>query len=125
MADGIYVEFKGMEEAEQAFDSLPLAVKNRVREVVKGIALAVQKDAKERCPVDTGRLRSSIHVLFRDDEMGAEVGTNVNYAGYVEFGTSRMRARPYMFPAAEEQQDHYTNQMAAALKAAAENPYKI
>lgn len=28
------------------------------------------------------------------------VGTNVEYAAYVEFGTSRMEAQPYLFPAA-------------------------
>lgn len=30
------------------------------------------------------------------------VGTNVHYASYVEFGTSRMRAQPYLRPAAEK-----------------------
>lgn len=28
------------------------------------------------------------------------VGTNVEYAAYVEFGTSKMEAQPYLFPAA-------------------------
>lgn len=30
------------------------------------------------------------------------VGTNVHYAPYVEFGTSRMRAQPYLRPSAQE-----------------------
>ena len=30
------------------------------------------------------------------------VGTNVEYAVYVEFGTSRMEAQPYLRPAAEQ-----------------------
>ena len=29
------------------------------------------------------------------------VGTNVEYAAYVELGTSRMQAQPYLFPAAK------------------------
>lgn len=29
------------------------------------------------------------------------VGTNVEYSVYVEFGTSKMAAQPYLFPAAE------------------------
>lgn len=30
------------------------------------------------------------------------VGTNVEYAAYVEFGTSQMEAQPYLFPAARK-----------------------
>lgn len=48
-------------------------------------ALLVEADAKVNCPVDTGSLRSSItHNVYADY---AEVGTNYDYAPYVEFGT--------------------------------------
>lgn len=30
------------------------------------------------------------------------VGTNVEYAAFVEFGTSRMQAQPFLFPAARK-----------------------
>lgn len=40
--------------------------------------------AKDNCPVDTGRLRSSISNKVVDDT--AYIGTNVEYAPYVEFG---------------------------------------
>lgn len=73
------------------------------RAVMAG-ALLVMTDAKRRAPVLTGNLRRSIHVeqgavtLTRAE---AKVGTDVEYAPYVEFGTSRMRAQPYLRPAAE------------------------
>lgn len=38
------------------------------------------------CPVDTGNLRSSINGKVIDETLG-RVGTNVEYAPYVEFGT--------------------------------------
>ena len=44
--------------------------------------------------VDTGNLRNSITHTTDDD--AAYVGTNVEYAGYVEFGTVKMPARPYL-----------------------------
>lgn len=44
--------------------------------------------------VDTGHLRGSITHTTDDD--AAYVGTNVEYAGYVEFGTSKMAPRPYL-----------------------------
>lgn len=51
--------------------------------------------------VDTGRLRSSItHVLGADDEgCYCDVGTNVEYAPYLEYGTVNMPAYPFLKPA--------------------------
>lgn len=64
-------------------------------------AIKVERTAKRLCPVDTGRLRSSIRWSFARDDLGlhAIVGTNVAYALHVEFGTSRMRAQPFLRPA--------------------------
>ena len=65
------------------------------------VAIRVEKRAKYMSPVDTGRLRSSItHALFREDgELVAHIGTNVEYALFVELGTSRMSAQPFLRPA--------------------------
>ena len=47
--------------------------------------LVVENEAKRLCPVDTGDLRNSItHEV--DDDVGI-VGTNKEYAPYVEYGT--------------------------------------
>jgi HK97 gp10 family phage protein len=53
--------------------------------------------------VRTGRLRSSISTSLGSDEEGlyCDVGSNVEYAGYVELGTRYMRARPFLRPALE------------------------
>jgi HK97 gp10 family phage protein len=64
-------------------------------------AVMVQSRAKRACPVDTGRLRSSIARDLGGDSEGivARVGTNVEYAPHVEFGTSRQQAQPFLRPA--------------------------
>lgn len=51
--------------------------------------------------VRTGRLRGSITFELGRDTLGpwARVGTNVFYAPFVEGGTSRMAARPFLVPA--------------------------
>ena len=67
-----------------------------LRALVK-VGMAAEANAKEICPVDTGRLRNSIASTVRDDS--AYIGTNVEYAKYVELGTSRMDAQPYLKPA--------------------------
>lgn len=55
-------------------------------EKAKGAALealgqTVERYAKEKCPVDTGRLRNSIAHTTDDDTVVC--GTNVEYAAYV------------------------------------------
>lgn len=65
------------------------------------LSLAVEAAAKRLAPVRTGRLRSSIthRVERRGRVVVGTVGTDVHYAPYLEFGTRRMRARPYLRPA--------------------------
>lgn len=67
--------------------------------VQKGI-LAIEADAKLNCAVDTGNLRASISSEMVDETTG-EVGTNVEYANCVEYGTYKMPARPFLNTAYE------------------------
>jgi HK97 gp10 family phage protein len=64
---------------------------------LKKAALVVKDEAVNRAPVDTGRLAGSLNERVNDDY--AEVGTNVEYAPYVEYGTKYMIAQPYLRPA--------------------------
>lgn len=61
-----------------------------VEQAINEACILVENDAKKRCPVDTGELRMSItHEIEETSEnrtTGA-VGTNLEYAPYVEFGT--------------------------------------
>lgn len=65
------------------------------------IAQDVTNLAKQLAPVDTGRLRSSISWTMGLAAGGlfAEVGSNVEYAPYVELGTVYQQAQPYLVPA--------------------------
>ena len=82
--------------------------KDQALEVIGGMA---ESYAKRACPVDTGRLRNSI-THERESENVEVIGTNVDYAPYVELGTSKMSARPFLRPAAEGHAAEY----AAILK---------
>ena len=60
--------------------------RDRIETVINFHALKIESAAKNRVPVDTGRLRSSIKTE-KLGELGREVYTNVEYAPYIEFGT--------------------------------------
>lgn len=59
------------------------------------------KQAKQLAPVDTGRLRSEIHVV-KIDRWERELVSPTEYAAFQEYGTVRNPAHPYMTPAAME-----------------------
>jgi HK97 gp10 family phage protein len=68
-------------------------------------ALVAENYAARLCPVDTGRLRGSISHAVTNNE--AYIGTNVEYGPYVELGTTRTRAQPFLRPAVADHIDQY------------------
>lgn len=71
------------------------------------IGLVAEGYAKKLAPVDTGNLRNSISHAVEDK--AAYIGTNVEYAAFVEIGTSRSKAQPYLKPAASDHARTYRN----------------
>lgn len=86
--------------------------KARALEIIGGKA---ETYAKQLCPVDTGNLRNSI-THKQMDENTEVIGTNVEYAPYVELGTRRMRARAYLRPAAENHSAEYRKVVEEEMK---------
>lgn len=78
------------------------------------IGLLAEGYAKRLCPVDTGRLRNSIS--HDNDDNAVTVGTNVDYAIYVEMGTVHSRAQPYLKPAIVDHLDEYKGIIKDTLK---------
>ena len=72
---------------------------DRTVEQLQKAAFLVERNAKILCPVDTGRLRASITTQVDDKIPRALIGTNVHYGIYVELGTYKMSAQPYLVPA--------------------------
>ena len=51
---------------------------------------------------DTGFLANNIFMVLDADKLGGAVESRADYSGFLEFGTSKMGARPYLQPALEE-----------------------
>ena len=78
---------------------------SKIPAALEECGLVAEGYAKRLCPVDTGRLRNSI--THTTEENTAYVGTNVEYAPYVEMGTTRTRAQPFIKPALADNVDVY------------------
>ena len=88
-------------------DEVLKGLSDAVERALTRIGLAAEGYAKKECPVDTGNLRNSITNEVQPSEKAVYIGTNVEYAAYVELGTTRTRAKPYLKPAATEHSTVY------------------
>lgn len=98
--------------------------------VIRSIAFEIEAGAKQLAPLMTGALRGSIYTVTKKEDgyekarsvvhglnakaataphpkpsgkVIAHVGPCTEYAAYVELGTSKMSARPYLMPAVERE----------------------
>lgn len=72
---------------------------------LEAIGIAAEGYAKLLTPVDTGRLRNSIsHAVSGND---VYIGTNVEYAPYIELGTVRYTGKHMLKRAAAEHGETY------------------
>lgn len=66
---------------------------------------------------DTGRLASNVRFeLPTPSNLTGRVGTNIAYGPYLEFGTSRMAARPWLLPSFEQAKIGVERELKAKLE---------
>ena len=85
-------KFEGSEKLAKAFND-PDIVAGPVKTFLHKATLTVVRAAKEKAPVDTGRLRASITAEYQ--RLSATIGPSVTYGVFVEYGT-----RPHWPPLA-------------------------
>ena len=91
------------------FEKYDQKVLNQVKELVRNAAYKIEAEAKRACPVDTGNLRASINTQVSDYE--AAIGTNVEYAAFIQFGTKKRGATPYLYPALKQVQPEFEERL--------------
>ena len=139
----IRFKIEGMKEAVRNIQDWELEKIRQSRLQIERSAINIEREAKNLCPVDDQILRPSIAKTVTATDSGrvleAEVGTSVEYAPFVEFGTGsgvsvpagqeefamqfkgktgRKRnypARPFLFPAWERERPKFVNAMEAIL----------
>jgi HK97 gp10 family phage protein len=100
----VAIAIKGLSSLEAKLNRLTPMTRDAIVAGVSKAAALVEGSAKTIVPVDTGHLRESINSSTSATGTGAqaEIGTNVEYAAYVELGTSRQAAEPYLHPALQK-----------------------
>lgn len=95
-------------QARVVFNRLPDLIASLASEGdrhVEETADAVADDARRNAPVDTGELRDSIHVEGSGRQTRVVVGAD--HGIFPEYGTRKMAARPYFWPAVERARQGY------------------
>ena len=86
-----------------------------LRTIVKNNGVQLVQGAQKRSPVDTGALRRSIRLSLENNNLKAVVKTNVPYAKFVEYGTIRQKAQPYMRPSLRVQKAKFVKAIKNAI----------
>ncbi len=105
-----------MAEVKWYGDKVIKSMEDAISKALEASALVVEGAAKNLAPVDTGNLRNSI--THEVEKKEARVGTNVEYAPFIELGTVKMAAQPYLNPALEQNKGNIKKIFADALKEA-------
>lgn len=87
---------EGMDALRSAIRAMPEVARAGARQGMTRAVLRVTRSARQKAPVDTGRLRASIAWLVRNIVNGVRgiVGSAVKYAPFREFDT-----KPHFVPA--------------------------
>jgi len=101
---GFSVNMSGMDELLAQLDRLGEDASKALKEAVMKGAEVVREDASRRAPRRTGKLSQSIIIESAEvdpDYISVKIGPNKEafYGTFVEKGTSKMHAKPFLRPA--------------------------
>lgn len=116
----ITMQLTGQRALTRVLDQYEARVRRAVIQVIATFALAVEAGAKRNAPVDTGNLRATIRTDLERlaTDLVALVVAGASYAAFVEFGTSRMSAKPFLFPALEAERRAFLRAIRRAVRSA-------
>ena len=113
---GVQLDLIGDEALMRKFNALEGKVQKKfARKSMRKAAKVIQKEAKARAPVESGDLKKNIKVKAAQRSR-SRIGVNVVvgegwytgeqfYGAFIELGTSKQPARPFMRPALEDKRD--------------------
>ena len=116
------INVEGLDELEKQFDRLIDTSKKKVMmKALNAGAAPIKKEAKAKAPVKTGLLKKSIRskqMKYTDKpSVGIYVAGKAYYWWFIENGTSKMAAAPFLRPAADSKHEEGIEKFKEKLKA--------
>ena len=91
----ISIKFTNKADFDRVIENLIQGIGAAKNETLDQAADEIVSASKAVCPVRTGTLRDSLGVIASDAD-SRTVGSNVEYAPFVEFGTVKQRPQNFM-----------------------------
>lgn len=71
------------------------------------LSTQVKSAAKDTCPVKTGALKASIRDDLKIEEKATYIGSDLDYSVWVELGTQKKEANPFLRRALDRAQEFW------------------
>lgn len=115
---GMNVEFSGLDKLLKSFDASKTRARKDTFKAVERTVKQAQANSKAVAAVDTGFMKA--HINTRPTENHGDVITGwyeseTPYGGYVEYGTRKMAAQPYMRPGTKQAEQFFYQELRRLL----------
>ncbi|MBC1290629.1 HK97-gp10 family putative phage morphogenesis protein [Listeria booriae] len=101
----VEMEFEGLDTFVRNVSKLAEEVSREIDGAVEETGYRIEKNAQENAAVDTGYMKQNISNEHK--KMTSVVTSHAHYSYYVEKGTRRTRAQPFMGPAVKKERPRF------------------
>lgn len=115
----VSVKLIGDKRVRERLKKYKLKVPKEVKQVIARKTLDIQRSAKaiitEKGLIVTGNMRNSVITKLTTDGFTGEITSEADYSEWIELGTTKMSARPFMKPAFEKEKPDFDKRMREAV----------
>ena len=104
-----------LEDLDELTDEQSQALEEEVHAIVENTGDNMVTYAQGIVPVRTGNLMASIFAEVDEDNLAVTLGATADYASFIEYGTVKMRAQPFLEPAAAIGQEEMNARIEEAI----------
>ncbi|WP_078431007.1 HK97-gp10 family putative phage morphogenesis protein [Alkalihalobacterium alkalinitrilicum] len=112
----INIKVNGLDKLQKELKRYAKEKPEGLKKIVAETAVSVEGGAIARAPVDTGNLKNSMGIRFENDGATAEVFNSANYSQWVEYGSYKAAAQPFLYPSWEQQSKNYMQALINEMK---------
>jgi len=104
-----------LEDLDELPDEQSQVLEEEIHNIVENAGDNMVSYAQGIVPVRTGNLMASIFSEVDPDDLSITLGATADYASFIEYGTVKMRAQPFLQPAADIGEEEMNARMEEAI----------